>query len=142
MKTAGAIPGGSSFGSRPLLDWPRQSPLDVALRGACPRCGKGRLFRGPLKVVDTCAVCGLDLRGNDAGDGPTVFVILGLGALMVGLVLWFEFRFDPPVWLHVILWVPITIGLAVGLLRLLKGLLVAQQYIHRSTELEREEGER
>lgn len=119
-----------------MSDWPRQLPIDVALRGACPRCGKGRLFRGLLNVVDTCGDCGLDLRGNDAGDGPTVFVILGLGAIMIGLVLWFEFRFDPPVWLHVILWVPVTIALAVGMLRLLKGLLVAQQYIHRSTALD------
>ena len=60
-----------------MSDWPRQSPVEVALRGACPRCGRGRLFRGVLGVVERCAECDLDLRGNDAGDGPAVFVILG-----------------------------------------------------------------
>ena len=60
-----------------MSDWPRQSPVDVALRGACPRCGRGRLFRGLLAWSSAApnAVC--DLRGNDAGDGPAVFVILG-----------------------------------------------------------------
>ena len=119
-----------------MSTWPRQSPLDVALRGVCPRCGQGRLFRGLLTVVDRCSACDLDLRGNDAGDGPAVFVILGLGAIVMGLVFWVEFRFEPPWWLHVLIWLPFTFGGAVWLLRLLKSLLIAQQYTHRSTGLE------
>lgn len=119
-----------------MSDWPRQSPLDVALRSACPRCGKGRLFGGLLTIVDRCSECGLDLRGNDAGDGPAVFVILGLGAIIMIGVFWVEFRFEPPWWLHVVIWLPITFGLAVWMLRFLKALLIAQQYTHRSTTLE------
>jgi uncharacterized protein (DUF983 family) len=123
-----------------MSDWPRQSPLDVALRGACPRCGRGRLFSGVLGVVDRCSVCDLDLRGNDAGDGPAVFVILGLGAIIMIGVFWVEFRFEPPWWVHVLLWGPITVGLAVWLLRVLKAWLVLQQYTHRSTTLDGEPG--
>ena len=119
-----------------MSTWPRQSPVDVALRGACPRCGQGKLFRGLLTVTDRCAVCDLDLRGNDAGDGPAVFVILGLGAIIMMLVFWVEFRFEPPWWVHVLIWLPLTFGGAVWLLRLLKALLIAQQYRHRSTALE------
>ena len=119
-----------------MSDWPRQSPLDVALRGACPRCGRGRLFKGVLGVVDRCSVCDLDLRGNDAGDGPAVFVILGLGAIIMIGVFWVEFRFEPPWWVHVLLWGPVTVGLAVWLLRILKAWLVMQQYTHRSTGLD------
>ncbi|TAJ41088.1 MAG: DUF983 domain-containing protein [Reyranella sp.] len=121
-----------------MAEWPRQSPPDVALRGACPRCGRGRLFRGLLTIVDRCAVCDLDLRGNDAGDGPAVFVILGLGAIVMILVFWVEFRFEPPWWLHVLIWGPLTFGLAVWFLRVLKALLIAQQYTHRSTALDDE----
>ena len=55
-----------------MSEWPPQSPLDVAVRCACPRCGRGKLFRGVLTVVDRCAVCDLDLRSNDTGDGPAV----------------------------------------------------------------------
>ena len=121
-----------------MSEWPPQSPLDVALRCACPRCGRGKLFRGVLTVVDRCSVCDLDLRANDSGDGPAVFVILGLGALMMILVFWVEFRFEPPVWVYVVVFGPLTFGAAIGLLRFLKALLVAQQYTHRSTALDEE----
>jgi uncharacterized protein (DUF983 family) len=119
-----------------LPAWSRPSPVEVALRGVCPRCGEGELFRGLLGVVERCPVCQLDLRAHDAGDGPAVFVILGLGAVTMMLVFWVEFRLDPPWWLHVLLWVPFTTAAAVWLLRLLKALLINQQYIHRSTALE------
>ena len=123
-----------------MPEWPRQSPVDIALRGACPRCGRGRLFGGVLRVVDRCSVCDLDLRGNDAGDGPAVFVILGLGALIMIGVFWVEFRFEPPWWVHVLIWGPLTVGLAIWLLRVLKAWLVMQQYTHRSTALGASDG--
>lgn len=119
-----------------MADWPRQSPIDVALRGVCPRCGQGELFGGLLAVTKRCSACDLDLRGNDTGDGPAVFVILGLGAIIMILVFWVEFRFEPPWWLHVLIWVPLTFGGAVWMLRILKAWLIAQQYVHRSTALE------
>jgi uncharacterized protein (DUF983 family) len=119
-----------------MSNWPRQSPVEVALRSACPRCGQGKLFAGLLRVAERCPACDLDLRGEDAGDGPAVFVILGLGALIMLAVFWVEFRFEPPWWLHVVLWVPITFGAAVWMLRALKAWLIAQQYRHRSTALE------
>ena len=68
--------------------------------------------------------------------GPAVFVILGLGAIVMMLVFWVEFRFEPPWWVHVVIWGPLTVGLAVWLLRVLKALLIAQQYTHRSTALD------
>jgi uncharacterized protein (DUF983 family) len=119
-----------------LSTWPPPSPIDVALRSVCPRCGQGRLFSDLLTVVDRCDVCDPDLRGNDAGDGPAVFVILGPGAIVMMLVFWVEFRFEPPWWLHALIWLPLTFGGTVWLLRLLKALLIAQQYAHRSTGLE------
>lgn len=113
----------------------RHVPFDVALRSVCPRCRRGRLFRGLLTVVDTCDSCGLDLRGHDSGDGPAVLVIMLLGAIVVTLVFWVEFRFEPPFWVHAVLWLPVTLGLAIVMLRFLKGLLIAMQFIHRSTAL-------
>ena len=67
---------------------------------------------------------------------PPVFVILGLGAIIMMLVFWVEFRFEPPWWVHVLIWLPLTFAGAVGLLRVLKAWLIAQQYRHRSTALE------
>jgi uncharacterized protein (DUF983 family) len=116
-----------------VTDWPPQSSLATGLAGKCPRCGKGDLFRHFLTVREACPVCGLDLRGHDAGDGPAVFVILGLGALIVPLVLWVEFTYEPPMWVHAVIWIPVILVATLVPLRLIKGVLVAQQYAHRST---------
>ena len=117
-----------------MSDWPRQSSVDVALRGACPRCGRGRLFRGLLGVVERCSECDLDLRGNDAGDGPAVFVILIAGFIVVGCALIIEFKYEPPLWLHALLWLPLILATTLLPLRPMKGLMVALQYHHRAAE--------
>ena len=109
------------------------SPLTAGLAGRCPRCGRGPLFRGFLTVRDACAVCGLDLSRHDSGDGPAVFVILILGAVVVGLALWVEVRWAPAMWVHVALWFPSTLLLALALLRPLKGLSVALAFRHGLT---------
>ncbi|HEX9648018.1 MAG TPA: DUF983 domain-containing protein [Alphaproteobacteria bacterium] len=106
------------------------SPLSAALRRRCPRCGEGRLFAGYLTVAERCEVCDLDLRRQDTGDGPAVFVILLLGFIIVGLALAVEVRVAPPYWLHLILWLPLTIGLALVMLPPLKAWLIAQHYRH------------
>lgn len=114
-------------------DWPPLSALGTGLLCRCPRCGQGRLFAGYLKVVDSCAVCGLDLREHDSGDGPAVFIIFILGFIVVPLAVWTEFRFAPPFWLHVAIWPVVLLGGTFALLPPLKGLMVALQYRHRST---------
>jgi uncharacterized protein (DUF983 family) len=114
---------------------PAASLLRVALAGRCPRCGQGRLFRGLLDVRDRCEVCGLDLREHDAGDGAVVGVILLLGAIVVVLAFWVEFRFAPPFWVHAVLWPVVTVPLAVLLMRPAKAALVALQFRHRATEM-------
>ena len=104
--------------------------------GRCPRCGQGRLFSGVLTVVPRCAHCDLDLRVHDSGDGPAVLVIFLLGLLIVPLAVWFEFRVAPPIWVHALVWIPVILGATIGLLRMGKGVLIAQQYKHRSTSQE------
>ena len=107
----------------------------AALNGSCPRCGQGRLFSGPLTVRPRCAVCDLDLRESDSGDGPASLVIFPLGAIVVGLAFWVEFRFEPPLWAHVVLWPIVTFPLAILLMRPMKAALVALQFKHRSQEM-------
>lgn len=111
--------------------YPPVPPVRAALAARCPRCGQGALFDGFLAVRARCAVCDLDLSAHDAGDGPAVFVILILGALTVGLAIWVEATFEPAYWVHMVLWPPLILGLALGMLRPLKAFLVAQQYTHR-----------
>ena len=97
----------------------------------CPRCGVGKLYAGFLKVAERCAVCGLDLKSQDAGDGPAVFVMFLVGAIVVGLAIVLEFTVEPPYWLHIVLWVPLIVGLSGLFLRPAKALLIASQYKHR-----------
>jgi uncharacterized protein (DUF983 family) len=106
------------------------SPLAAALRGRCPRCGKGRLFNGVLTVTRSCAVCGLDLAAEDAGDGPAVFVVLVLGAIVVTGAVLVEIVASPPLWVHALLWPPVILGGSLLLLRPLKAGLIALQYRH------------
>ncbi len=111
--------------------YPPVSPLAAALSCRCPRCGEGKLYDGLLSVAPACARCGLDLRAEDAGDGPAVFVVLLLGAVTVLLAILVESAFAPPLWVHAVLWTPLVIGGAILLLRPLKAGLIALQYRHR-----------
>jgi uncharacterized protein (DUF983 family) len=110
--------------------YPPVPVLAAALRCRCPRCGEGKLFNGLLTVAPRCAVCGLDLAAQDAGDGPAVFVVLILGALVVGLAILVEIEFAPPFWVHILHWTPVVIGGAIAMLRPLKAWLIAMQYRH------------
>jgi uncharacterized protein (DUF983 family) len=112
----------------------RPSPIAAGLAGRCPRCGKGKLFRGFLTLSPACEACGLDLSFADAGDGPAVFVILFAGFVVVGLALVVEFLYAPPYWLHAVLWGPLILLVTLGPLRPLKGLLIALQYHHDAAE--------
>ena len=115
---------------------PTVSPIAAGLSCRCPRCGKGALFAGmlDLSVVERCAQCGLELKFVDPGDGPAVFAIMILGFLILGGALIVEFRLHPPLWVHVVLWTPVTLAVALGLLRPLKGLLIALQYHHKAEQ--------
>jgi len=65
--------------------------------------------------------CGLDYSFADAGDGPAIFVILLSGFIVVGAALIVEVKYQPPFWLHAVLWFPHPAGHA-GPLRMIKGL--------------------
>jgi uncharacterized protein (DUF983 family) len=112
--------------------YPSLPVIATGMHGRCPRCGEGRLFDGFLTVQPRCQACGLDLSFADSGDGPAVFIMMIVGFIVVGLALFVEFTFHPPYWLHAVLWIPLVLGLSIGLLRPLKGLLIAQQYRHRA----------
>lgn len=103
----------------------------AALLGRCPRCGKGALFRGVLDIRESCDACGLDLRAHDAGDGPAVAGIFVIGAVTVGLALWVDVRFQPPLWVHAVLWPVLVLPFSVLTMRVAKAALVALQWRHR-----------
>jgi len=111
-----------------------QSPYSTGLCGRCPRCGQGRLFRGFINLAPRCEVCGLDYKFADSGDGPAVFVTLFAGFLVLGAALWTELTFEPPFWVHMVIFLPLTLIVCLGMLRPLKGLLVALQYRNKAEQ--------
>lgn len=114
--------------------YPPVDPVKAGIGGRCPRCGEGRLFSGFLSLRDRCRACGLDYGFADAGDGPAAFVILIVGFVVVGLALWMEVSYGPPLWVHFILWVPLAIGLSLWAMRLAKGVLITLQYSNKAAE--------
>lgn len=119
-----------------MLDghYPPQSPYATGLSGHCPRCAQGKLFHGYIALNKECEICGLDFDFADSGDGPAVFVIMIAGFLIVGAALWAELTLAPPFWLHLVIFLPLTLAVCLGMLRPLKGLLIALQYRNRAAE--------
>ena len=98
----------------------------------CPRCGKGRLYAGFLTLRPACEKCGLDYAFIDAGDGPAIFIIMIAGAIVVGAALIVEVKYQPPLWLHAALWLPLILAMTLLPLRAMKSLLIALQYHHKA----------
>lgn len=99
--------------------------------GLCPNCGQGKMFRAFLKVVDRCDVCGEELHHHRADDAPAYFVIAIVGHVVVALALTVELAFRPPFWVSFVIWLPLTIILALVLLQPIKGAIVGLQWSYR-----------
>lgn len=117
------------------------SPFAAGLRSRCPRCGEGRLFAGFLKLAPACEVCGLKYDFADSGDGPAVFIVLLVGFLVTGGALLMEIAYQPPYWVHAVVWLPLALGLPLLLLRPLKATMIALQYHHKAEEGRLESGD-
>ncbi|PWE17656.1 hypothetical protein DDZ18_08335 [Marinicauda salina] len=110
------------------------NPFFAGLRGRCPRCGEGPLFDGFLEIADECEACGLDFSREDAGDGPAVFIMFLVGFIVVPLALALELAVAPPIWVHLLLWLPLATALCLLFLRPFKATLFALQYKHDAEE--------
>ncbi len=66
------------------------------LKGRCPACGEGKLFRRYLKVSGDCPTCGHDLARYPADDGPAYLTILLIGHLLVAPLLFFPIVWRSP----------------------------------------------
>lgn len=117
----------------------RSSLAEAALFGCCPRCGARTLFEGPVKFAERCSACGLDLARFNVGDGPAAFLTLIIGAVITGLAIWLDQAVRPPFWVHILLWVPITVGAVLAGLRVSKALLLIAEYRNKAGEAGRDE---
>ncbi len=122
--------------SEVIVQRPQRNVLQAmrqGLFGRCPKCGRGHLFRAFLKVADKCEACGEEMHHHQADDAPAYFVVLIVGHIVAALALETEVLFSPPYWVHMALWLPLTLILALGLLQPFKGAIVGlqwAQYMH------------
>jgi uncharacterized protein (DUF983 family) len=118
-----------------MADDDRQAPLlSTAMFQRCPRCGEGALFKSYLKLDVKCGVCGLDYSKADSGDGPAVFVIFIVGPLAALFALWFQWTFQPSVWVFMAVLSAMIVGLSLAILPVLKAGLFALQYRNKAGE--------
>ena len=112
----------------------RPSIATVTLRGVCPACGKGKLFKNRLEIADYCHSCGLSFKAHEQGDGPAFLGVLLIGALTAIGAAVTEVKYSPPFWVHAVVWIPfIFIGSLVSL-RLMKALIIGVQYQYRKED--------
>ena len=120
---------------RPLTPAPAEPrPAGAALRGLCPRCGARSLYQGIASFAPKCRACGLDYSSFNVGDGPAAFLIFGVGGLITAHAITLELSAEPPFWVHILLWLPLTALAVIGSLRTAKGLLLVLEYRHRARE--------
>jgi uncharacterized protein (DUF983 family) len=108
----------------------------AALFALCPRCGAKGLFAGLADFAPRCTSCGLDFASFNVGDGPAAFLTLIVGALVTGFALWMHFKLLSPMWVIVLVLVPVTAVLVIWGLRLGKAALLAAEYQRRASEFQ------
>ena len=110
------------------------SPIKAGLLCRCPNCARGPLYAGLLKFRETCSICGADFSVADVGDGGAFFVMFLALIFIVPAAMLLEFGLSPPIWVHALLWIPITLVFCVALLRPIKAILFALQWTHKAGE--------
>ena len=115
-------------------EWPPLSPMETGIRGLCPRCGQGHLFKGFLTMRPNCEACGLDYSFADPADGPAFFVICFACVPSVFLGVWLEVQFQAAWWVHLLVTLPFMFLTCIPPLRPLKGWLVASQFFYKAEE--------
>ncbi len=110
--------------------------LQTALLGRCPRCGRGPLYSGLLRFRPACSSCGLPLTPYDAGDGAAVAGIFIVGTLAIISVIVVDVKYQPPLWVHAVVWPLPVLALAIWVMRVAKAALAAAQWRHRQGEIE------
>ena len=101
------------------------------LRQRCPACGAGKIYTAYLKVAHACPACGTALHHQRADDAPPYFTMIIVAHVVVGGMLALERAYAPDSLVHMMIWVPLTIGLSLWLLPMVKGALIALQWALR-----------
>ncbi len=117
-----------------MSDWQAPDTAQASIRGLCPRCGAPGLFSGIVRFSGACHSCKLDYGQFNVGDGPAAFLIMIVGALVTIGAVSLQLNAEPPFWVHILIWIPVSAALVVGLLRVAKSALLVLEYRNRARE--------
>ncbi|KKB13677.1 zinc-finger protein [Devosia geojensis] len=109
----------------------KRSVGDAIWKGAlcrCPRCGKGKLFRSYLKVVDECPACGEEFFHHRADDLPPYIAIFIVGHVLVGIMMHMEMVWRVHPMTYVFTMLPLAVILPLAMLPSIKGAIVGLQW--------------
>lgn len=102
--------------------------------GRCPECGKGHMFKSWLKLADRCETCGLSFQFASPDDGPAFFSQMIIAFPLVFVIVWLQIAYEPPIWVHLVVSIPVMVIGCLLPLRPIKGWLVASQYVNKAQE--------
>ena len=94
----------------------------------CPKCQSGHLFETFLNFGESCKKCGFPINKHDSGDGPAFFIIFFMGFIVVGLALYIEALYAPPLWVHFTIWPIFIFSTSIVLLRYAKACMIYLLY--------------
>ena len=120
-----ALPGGGGY--KAAMPTPAAILFCAAGRGfigRCPQCGNGALYRRYLKPALECTACGVPFGLIRTDDIAPYFTILIVGHIIVPLLLLVEKLYAPPSWVHMALWLPVTLTCVFYFLPKVKGAIM------------------
>ncbi|MEL7048698.1 MAG: DUF983 domain-containing protein [Pseudomonadota bacterium] len=121
----------SSLGETTPAERSLQSAMWRGAKGKCPSCGDGALFKSYLKVADTCPSCSEELHHQRADDAPPYFTMLIVCHIIGAGILAVEDAWAPQTWVHIMIWIPLTLLMSLALLPPIKGTLIGLQWANR-----------
>jgi len=93
------------------------------LMGRCPHCGVGKLMRGYLKQVESCAACGEKLGHIRADDAAPWLTIILVGHVFLPFA--FMVNVDwMPTWAAMLMWSTCFAAIALAILPRAKALFI------------------
>nr|WP_255478576.1 DUF983 domain-containing protein [Erythrobacter sp. THAF29] len=86
------------------------------------------MFEAPARVAKQCGHCGLDFTELERGGRFAGLVTSLTAVVLMALAIGTDMAFQPPFWLQVVFWAPVTVATVIGVLRIYKTALLYRQY--------------
>lgn len=99
------------------------------IRGCCPKCGEGKLFKSYLKQMDHCAHCAEELGTIRADDGPAWLSVFLTCHVIAPLIGYFALHDVLSLWAAAAILIVITVSVALVLLPRTKGFFIAALWL-------------